>query len=509
MSKFFITTPIFYVNDKPHLGHAYTSIISDIVARFAVLSGEDVKFTTGTDEYGIKIEKTAKEKNLTAQQLVDQNASLFIRLMEVCNISNDDFIRTTQPSHFFAVEHFIERMWEQGFLYYGKYCGWYSIRDEAFFKESELTQDKKAPTGAPVEWIEEESIFFALSKFQKQLLDFYKNNPDFVFPRKLMQELISFVELGLDDLSISRTTFEWGIPMPKCVYKDLSSQKKHIVYVWLDALINYLTAAGYPNQNWRSCWPPNWQVIGKDILRFHGVYWPAFLMSADITPPKRLAVHGWWKKDGQKMSKSLGNVLDPLDIINQYGIDYFRYYCAREMKFGYDANFTLESFTSRINSELVNKIGNLIQRVIGLHLKIFGEHITNSVAVTSIYQDSLIKEALLLSKTFLSVIESFEYQGALEALITLATNVNKYLDTSKPWKEQDKDKVAYTLFVSLEIVRYLGICLQPFIPSTAKVILDLLSIPEDKRKFCNLNQDNSLSIGTKIKSIDKLFTPIA
>ena len=505
MDKFFITTPIFYVNDKPHLGHAYTCIISDIIARSGRLLGKQVKFTTGTDEYGIKIEKTAKEKFIPVQQLVEANSALFFNLMKICNISNDCFIRTTDSAHVFSVQYFIERMWDKGFLYYGKYCGWYSIRDEAFFKESELTPDKKAPTGADVEWLEEDSIFFALSKFREPLLDFYKNNLDFIFPKKLMNELISFVEAGLDDLSVSRTNFSWGIPMPMCVYRGLENPKKHIVYVWLDALINYLTVCGYPNQDY---WPPHWHVIGKDILKFHGVYWPAFLMSVGLEMPRKLAVHGWWQKDGQKMSKSLGNILDPLAIIDKYGIDYLRYYLAREMKFGFDANFTFESFANRINSELVNKIGNLVQRIIKLYLKTFGQNVIAPIDISNIEQNNLIKEAFSLHKKFTDIMENFNYQDALEGVICLVNNANKYLDETKPWKEQDRKKKEYVLFILLEIVLYVGMFLQPFIPDSAKAILDLLSIPKNKRNFYNLSQLHELLAQAQLHDIDKLFTPI-
>ena len=352
----YLTTPIYYVNDKPHIGHGYTSIATDVMARFKRLEGVKVKFLTGTDEHGQKIQQSAQKAGMTPKAFTDQVSQTFRDMSHKLNLSNDDFIRTTEDRHYKAVHHLWDDLMEKGYIYLDSYSGWYAIRDEAFYQETELV-DGKAPTGAEVEWVSEPSYFFKLSSFQERLLEYYKNNPDFIMPASRKNEVVKFVEGGLKDLSVSRTSFSWGIP----VTKDPS----HVMYVWFDALTNYLSALGYPNnqENLQTLWPTCTHVVGKDILRFHTVYWPAFLMAADLPLPKRIVAHGWWTNEGQKISKSLGNTIDPLQLVQDYGLDTVRYFLLREMSFGQDGDFSKSALISRNNSDLANAYGNLVQRI--------------------------------------------------------------------------------------------------------------------------------------------------
>ena len=339
--QYYVTTPIYYVNDKPHIGHAYTSIACDVLARFLRIDGAEVKFLSGTDEHGQKVEKSAAEKNVSPQELADENSEHFRELLKHLNISNDDFIRTTEERHKQGAQAFWKEIQKNGHIYLDKYSGWYSVRDEAYYQESELI-DGKAPTGADVEWVEEPSYFFKLSAFEDKLLDLYEANPAFIAPESRRNEVISFVKSGLKDLSISRTTFKWGVPVP--------GDEDHVMYVWLDALTNYITALGYPFKT--DFWPANLHMVGKDILRFHAVYWPAFLMAAGVELPQRIFAHGWWTNEGQKISKSLGNVIDPFEIANEFGVDQIRYFLMREIPFGKDGDFSREKLITRINSDL-------------------------------------------------------------------------------------------------------------------------------------------------------------
>jgi methionyl-tRNA synthetase len=345
-NTYYITTPIYYVNDKPHLGHAYTSVACDAIARYMRLDGMEVKFLTGTDEHGQKVEKSAAAAGVPPQAFVDEVSEHFREMAHTLNLTNDDFIRTTEPRHKEAAQALWKKLEAAGDIYLGGYAGWYATRDEAFYQESELVNGK-APTGADVEWVEEPSYFFRLSKYQQPLLDFYAANPDFILPESRRNEVLSFVKGGLKDLSISRTTFNWGIPVP--------GDEKHIMYVWLDALTNYWTAAD-------GKWPADLHMVGKDILRFHAVYWPAFLMSAKLALPKRVFAHGWWTIEGEKMSKSLGNVVAPAHLVEKYGLDQTRYFLLREVPFGSDGNFSRQSMFERINADLANNIGNLAQQ---------------------------------------------------------------------------------------------------------------------------------------------------
>ncbi|MCL4167767.1 UNVERIFIED_CONTAM: hypothetical protein GTU68_053409, partial [Idotea baltica] len=351
--KYYVTTPIYYVNGAPHLGHAYTTVSTDALARFKRLDGYDVMFLTGTDEHGQKVEKAASVKGVDPQSFTDECSEIFKSLLTKLSVKNDDFIRTTEPRHKDYVKNIWKQMIENGDIYLDKYSGWYAVTDEAFYAESELI-DGKAPTGAVVEWVEEESYFFKLSKYQDKLIEFYEANPGFIKPESRRNEVMSFVKGGLRDLSVSRTSFNWGIDVP--------NDEKHIMYVWLDALFNYLSAIDTDDK--KDFWPCDVHVVGKDILRFHAVYWPAFLMSVGIELPKCIFAHGWLLVDGAKMSKSVGNVVDPVALVDEYGVDYMRYQILKEMPFGNDGSFSKNTFITKVNAELCNNIGNLIQRVV-------------------------------------------------------------------------------------------------------------------------------------------------
>ncbi|MFQ5959591.1 MAG: class I tRNA ligase family protein, partial [Alphaproteobacteria bacterium] len=359
-TRFYVTTPIYYVNDSPHIGHAYTSLACDALARFMRLDGREVKFLTGTDEHGQKVEKAATAAAESPQAFVDRMSRQFSDLSTPMAFTNDDFIRTTEARHVASVQQLWRELVKRDEIYLDKYAGWYSVRDEAFYAESELV-DGKAPTGAPVEWVEEPSYFFRLSAWQERLLAFYDANPGFVGPETRRNEVVSFVKGGLTDLSVSRTSFRWGVPVP--------DDPDHVMYVWIDALTNYITAVGYPDTahaEYRRFWPADLHMVGKDILRFHAVYWPAFLMAAELDPPRRVFAHGWWTNEGQKISKSLGNIIDPLALVARYGLDQVRYFLLREVPFGNDGDFSHRAMVSRMNDDLANDFGNLVQRVLSM-----------------------------------------------------------------------------------------------------------------------------------------------
>ena len=494
-SNFYITTPIYYVNDKPHIGHAYTNIVSDIIARFKRLDGFNVKFLTGTDEHGQKVEKAAQKFGYDTQEFVDKIAKNFSNLAKDLNLSNDDFIRTTEARHKKLVINIWNKLISNGNIYLGKYQGWYSVRDEAYYMESELI-DGKAPTGAIVEWIEEPSYFFKLSAWQDKLLKFYDANPDFIKPIGRKNEVISFVQSGLKDLSVSRTSFSWGIQVP--------NDSKHVIYVWLDALFNYVSALGQEN----ACfWSANLQIVGKDILRFHTVYWPAFLMASDYQLPKRVFAHGWWTNNGEKISKSLGNIIDPYDIIKKYSLDYFRYYLAREVTFGNDGNFSEETFVKRINSELVNKVGNLIYRTASLIYK----NCDQKIPKPSVYNDKdkvILTQAYNLITQVRALMDEQSLKQALKGIVNLATVANIFIDEEAPWnlKTSDTARMQTVLYVLAEVIRVIAILLQPFVPNSANQILDYFNIKH--RTFDALNDSNPIISGTVIKNPKIIFNRI-
>ncbi len=475
--KYFnITTPIYYVNDKPHIGHAYTSIATDVLARWKRLDGYQVRFLTGTDEHGQKVEKSAVDKGLTPQEFTDAVSQTFRDLTQALNLSNDDFIRTTEPRHIVAAQAIWKKLLDKGDIYLGSYAGWYSVRDEAFYGEGELV-DGKAPTGAPVEWVEEPSYFFKLSQYQDKLLAFYEENKDFIAPEARRNEVLRFVEGGLTDLSVSRTTFAWGIPVPQ--------DEKHVMYVWLDALVNYITALGYPDETsntFRHFWPNTMHMVGKDILRFHTVYWPAFLMSADLPLPKRVFAHGWWTNEGEKISKSLGNVIDPHALISVYGLDQTRYFMMREVPFGGDGNFSRLAMVGRINSELANTIGNLMQRTLSLVVK-------NCESVIPAAPDANLSDASSLIYNIRKYMESQAFHLALEEIVQVARDANEKIDREAPWslkKEGTPESLAKmnrVLYELVEDIRRIALLLQPFTPDAAANMLTQLMIPENERSL--------------------------
>ncbi|MFP3121206.1 methionine--tRNA ligase [Rickettsia sp. R2] len=495
-NTYYITTPIYYVNDIPHIGHAYTSVASDVIARFMRLRGFDVMFLTGTDEHGQKVEKAAINKNIDPQKFTDQTSESFRHLMTAMHISNDDFIRTTEHRHKEVVAVFWQKLLDNGTIYEGFYEGWYAVRDEAFFDESELTRDGLAPTGAPVEWVKEPSYFFNLSKWQDKLLEFYEANPDFIRPISRRNEVISFVKSGLKDLSVSRTTFNWGIKVP--------NNEKHVIYVWLDALTNYISALGYLDEqsNYGKFWPADLHVVGKDILRFHAVYWPAFLMAAEVPLPKTIMAHGWWTNEGQKISKSLGNTIDPIKLIDEFGVDQVRYFLMREVTFGADGNFARSNLITRINSELSNKIGNLLQRTTSFVYKNNDAKVpllTQGV-IDKIYELPILKTASKFVEQNILLMDKTEINKILENIINLAEEANIYIDSEAPWnlKKNDPDKTLEVLYALLEVLRYIAIMLLPFIPSSANKMLDQLGVNKEERLFKHLIRDYTLTAGSNI-----------
>ncbi len=480
-NSYYITTPIYYVNDVPHIGSAYTSIVADTLARFMRLDGRDVKFVTGTDEYGLKVERTAAGKGLGAQEYVDQISKSFRHLAGKLLLTNDDFIRTTEPRHVKAAQALWNRISDRGYIYKSKYAGWYCVRDEAFYAEKELV-DGKAPTGADVEWVEEESYFFALSKFQEPLLEYYASHPDFIAPNSRRNEVLRFVESGLLDLSISRTTFKWGVPVP--------GEENHIMYVWMDALTNYLTALGFPDKDVEieKYWPESIHLVGKDILRFHAVYWPAFLMAAGFEPPKRVFAHGWWTADGQKISKSLGNAIDPLPLIEEFGLDQLRYFMLQQMPLGSDGDFSRSLFIQKINSNLANDYGNLVQRVLSFIYKNAGAAIPQAEDLTSEDQ-ILLESAHQLIDKMRQAADIQATHKMCEYLWQVIGDANRYVDTQAPWalKKTDVLRMNTVLYVLVDVIRHLAVLSSAIVPLAAEKIMDQLALTVTERNIAALN----------------------
>jgi len=535
-NNFYITTPIYYVNDRPHLGHAYTSVACDVLARFNRLSGVKVKFLTGTDEHGQKVEKSAEKAGIACQQFVDGVSQHFRDLAALMNISNDDFIRTTEPRHAKAAQALWQKMEALGHIYLGSYSGWYSVRDEAYYQESELVGGK-APTGAEVEWVEEPSYFFDLSKWGDKLLNYYEKNPDFIAPASRRNEIISFVRGGLKDLSISRTSFSWGIPTPTACHPEHNTchpersegsctnskapsvaklpqddKQKHIMYVWLDALTNYLSALGYPDENaqdYQDFWAnPNaikMHMVGKDIIRFHTVYWPAFLMAADLPLPTKVFAHGWWTIEGEKMSKSLGNVIAPADLVAEFGLDQTRWFMMREVPFGNDGNFSRERMVAVINSELANNIGNLTQRTLSMVAKNCGGKVPDFTPASDEGANVLAHAYSL--EAINNEMSHCNFSVVAQYLLSLASLANGYIDISAPWKlkEENPIRMNHILYVLSETIRCLAIKLQPFIPTSSSKMLDLLAIPLENRGFEHLSADFALKSGAPLPPPEPVF----
>ena len=483
--KYYITTPIYYVNGAPHIGHAYTTIACDVMARFKRLDGFDVFFLTGTDEHGQKVEQAAAAAGMSAQAFTDGTSDLFKAMTQRVGISNDDFIRTTEERHKRACAELWKRLVDRGEIYLGGYEGWYAVRDEAFYDEDELTTrpdgSKVAPSGAPVEWVVEPSYFFRLSAWQDRLLAFYDANPDFIAPNSRRNEVTSFVKSGLRDLSVSRTSFKWGIPVP--------GDPAHVMYVWMDALTNYITAAGFPDEDsakW-AFWPADLHMVGKDILRFHAVYWPAFLMAAGIAPPKRVFAHGWWTVGGEKMSKSLGNVLDPQELSDSYGLDSLRFCMLREVPFGNDGTFSRNALISRLNVELANDLGNLAQRSLSLIARNCEGKLPAQGARTEDDAEILAAAAALLGL----VRAQMDRQGfgdALEEIWRVIRAANAYIDRQAPWalRKTDVVRMGHVLRVLADVIRTVATLLQPVMPEKTGAMLDQLGVPADARDFAAL-----------------------
>lgn len=484
MKKIFFTTPIFYVNDLPHIGHAYTIIICDTLAKFYNLDEYDVLFTTGTDEHGLKVEKAAKKNNTNPKVFVDKVSQNFLNLSKKLKISNTDFVRTTEERHKKAAKNFWKLLEEKNQIYLSNYKGWYSVRDEAFYQEKELTKEGSkffTQDGEEVQWIEEESFFFKLSEWDEKLLKYFDENPDFIMPASRKNEVISFVKSGLKDLSISRTSFKWGI--------KVENTNNHIMYVWIDALVNYLTSIDFPKTTkdqfcfWENCI----HIIGKDILKFHAVYWPAMLMAAEIPLPKRIFAHGWWTNEGKKISKSIGNVIDPNAMIEKYGLDQFKYFLLREVTLGQDGDFSEYSFKARINSELSNNLGNLIQRALKFTSKNFKNKMPAEIEVLG--KNDLLNEVYGLLPKVKKHMQSLEINKAIDEIVAMLTKLNKFMDLAEPWNsiKINPKKTAYDLSTLIECFRVIGILLQPFIPDASEEILNILNIEKNKRKFKFVN----------------------
>ena len=505
--NFYITTPIYYPSAKPHMGHAYSSIVADFFARFKRLQGFNVFFLTGTDEHGQKIQRAAKENNKEPQVFCYEISKTFFNLSKTLNLSNDDFIRTTEKRHKSAVTHLWNILEKKNEIYLSKYSGWYSVSDEAFYNDDEIEEvnGKKVSkiSGSSVEWVEEESYFFKLSKWQDPLLKFYTENPNFILPESRRNEVISFVKSGLKDLSVSRKSFSWGIKVP--------SNKEHVIYVWLDALTNYLSALNYPSTEdplLKNFWPASLHLIGKDILRFHAVYWPAFLLAAGIDPPKRVYGHGWILSNDEKMSKSKGNILDPIEIIGKYGIDPLRYYLLKEVSFGNDGSISKEKLESCINSDLANNYGNLCQRVIAFNEKNLNLKVPESYNFNE--EDKKILQ--IFSSKYNQIIEFIDHQDINNYINFIQDGLfsaNKYFNDQEPWnKKKDKDRLNTIIYVSLEIIRKLSIMLYPIIPESSLKVLKVFDLNEENISLESVKNNDFLKTNSSISKIDILFRKI-
>lgn len=502
--KFYLTTPIFYPNGRPHIGHAYNVIATDVLARFQRLDGKDVFFLTGTDEHGLKMQQNAQAEGITPKELADRNSAIFKAMDEKLGASNDQYIRTTEPRHYKASQAIWEKMAANGDIYLGGYAGWYSVRQEAYFDESETTvgEDgiRREPLGSPVEWNEEQTYFFKLSAYQDRLLAHYEAHPEFIGPEERRNEIMSFVKSGLRDLSISRSTFNWGVPVP--------GDPKHVMYVWVDALTNYITGAGYPDETdpmW-AYWPANIHVIGKDIIRFHAVYWPAFLMSAGIALPKRVFAHGFLFNRGEKMSKSVGNVVDPFDLVDHYGLDQVRYYFMREVPFGQDGSYSHEAIVARTNADLANGIGNLAQRSLSMIAKNCDGKVPARGELTAA-DTVLLDQAVAALETARTAMTEQKIHVALAAIFAVVSEADRYFAGEAPWalKKTDPVRMETVLWTTAETVRRLAILMQPAIPTSAGKLLDLLAVPEDERGFAFVGDAHSLKSGAPLPTPQGVF----
>ena len=504
---YYITTPIYYPSAKPHMGHAYSSIIADFFARFKRIDGYKVHFLTGTDEHGLKIQRAAENRGVDTLKFCEEISKTFKDLSKTLNLSNTDFIRTTENRHKESVQYLWNELIKNDDIYLSKYSGWYSVSDEAFYNDDEIEDidNKKVAISSksPVEWVDEESYFFRLSKWEKPLLDFYEKNPDFILPETRKNEVISFVKSGLKDLSVSRKSFSWGIKVP--------NDDQHVIYVWLDALTNYISALDYPNVKsdlFKKFWPASVHLIGKDILRFHAVYWPAFLLAAKIKLPFKVYGHGWILSNDEKMSKSKGNILDPLEIISQYGLDPLRYYLIKEVSFGNDGNISQEKLEDCINSDLANNYGNLCQRVTAFTIKNCESKIPEKIQFQKDDLDILNKYNNNLDK-IRSKIDKQDINFYIDYIINSLFEANKYFNDQEPWKKKDDIVRLNTIvYTTLEIVRKISFLLFPIIPHSSLKALKILNLDEKDIDFTSIGNNDFLTKGNSINKIEILFNKI-
>ena len=505
--NYYITTPIYYPSAKPHMGHAYSSIIADFFARFKRIDGFKVYFLTGTDEHGLKIQRAAEKKGVEPLAFCDEISKTFKNLSKTLNLTNNDFIRTTESRHKKSVQYLWEELKKNDDIYLSKYSGWYSVSDEAFYNEDEIEDldNKKVAISSksPVEWVDEESYFFRLSKWEKPLLEFYEKNPDFISPASRKNEVISFVKSGLKDLSVSRKSFSWGIKVP--------NDDDHVIYVWLDALTNYISALNYPNKDdelYKKFWPASVHLIGKDILRFHAIYWPAFLLAAKITPPKKVYGHGWILSNEEKMSKSKGNILDPLEIIKQYGLDPLRYYLIKEVSFGNDGNISQERLEDCINSDLANNFGNLCQRVSAFVIKNCDSKVPEKIKFENDDIKILDEYSQNLDK-LRSEIDNQNINYYIDYIVNRLFEANKYFNDQEPWKKKDdKIRLNTIVYTTLEIVRKVSFLLYPIIPQSSIKALKIFNLQEKDVIFQSIGNNEFLKKGSAINKIDILFNKI-
>ena len=506
--NFYITTPIYYPSGKPHMGHAYSSIVADIFARFKTLEGYNVLFLTGTDEHGLKIQREAEKNNKKPKEFCDNLSEKFKDLTKILNLSNNDFIRTTEKRHYKSVEEVWSRLEKSGDIYLDKYRGWYSVSDEAYYDEDEIENINgkrlSKTSGSSVDWVEEESYFFKLSAWSDKLLDHYIKNDSFILPKSRKNEVIKFVEKGLKDLSVSRTSFSWGIPVPK--------NNKHVIYVWLDALTNYLSALDFPdikNKKYNNFWPADIHIIGKDILRFHAIYWPAFLMAADLPLPKKIFGHGWILSDDKKMSKSLGNILDPIEIINKYGIDQLRYYLVKEVSLGNDGSISLENLKSCINNDLANNYGNLCQRV----LSFIKKNCSNKIPVLKKLTDldkNLINNLKNKLPNLIELMNNQNLNEYIKQVVSFSFEANKYFNDSEPWalKKIDPSRMETILNVISNQIINISILLNPIIPEATSKTLNTMNIDIKNIKIDSINDPNIIKHNKELKNLEILFKKI-
>jgi methionyl-tRNA synthetase len=506
--NFYITTPIYYPSGKPHMGHAYSSIVADIFARFKRLENYNVLFLTGTDEHGQKIQKEAKKNNKEPKIFCDELSETFRSLTKILNLSNNDFIRTTEKRHHKSVIEIWNRLVDSGDIYLDKYSGWYSVSDEAFYDEDEIQNinEKKVSksSGSTVEWVEEESYFFKLSSWSNKLLEFYNTNSDFILPKSRKNEVVKFVEKGLKDLSISRTSFTWGIPVPK--------NEKHVIYVWLDALTNYISALNFPDikdKKYKNFWPADLHIIGKDILRFHAVFWPAFLLAAKLPLPKKVFGHGWILSNEKKMSKSLGNILDPIEIINKYGVDQLRYYLVKEVSLGNDGSISMENLKNCINNDLANNYGNLCQRVFSFIKKNCGNKIPKSSKLDNSDKNLLNNLKNNIPK-LIDLMNNQDLNEYIKIVVGFSFDSNKYFNDSEPWavKKKDQERMKTILFTIAQQIKNISILLNPIIPNATSKVFDIMNLSKENISIDKINDDNFIDYEKELDNLEILFNKI-